>query len=53
MSGGGEDADFHPVDGADPRFPLGFKLFYRQDQRMFSPQELMAFQPVPSVVEYE
>jgi hypothetical protein len=38
---------------SDPRFPLGFKLFYRQDQRMFSPQELMTFQPVPSVIEYE
>jgi hypothetical protein len=34
-------------------FPLGFKLFYRQDQHMFSPRRTLSLHPAPQLVEYE
>lgn len=38
---------------ADPRFPLGYKLFYRQDSNMLSPAQVLALHPTPSIVEYQ
>ena len=38
---------------ADPRFPLGFKLFYRQDNPLEDPSHVLALQPQPVVIEYE
>jgi hypothetical protein len=38
------------------RQPLAFagiKLFYRQDANLFTPRQLMALRPVPSVVVYQ
>lgn len=37
----------------DPRFPLGFKLFYRQDNPLEDPPRVLALQPQPVVIEYE
>ncbi len=34
-------------------FGLGFKLFYRQDEPMGSPQQVMALAPQPNVIEYQ
>ena len=38
---------------ADPRFPLGFKLFYHQDDPLEDPPHVLALQPQPVVIEYE
>lgn len=37
----------------DKRFPLGFKLFYKQDVPLESPSKVMALDPQPVIVEYE
>lgn len=37
----------------DPRFYLGFKLFYRQDVDRFTPAEVVRFVHSPDVVEYQ
>lgn len=37
----------------DPNFPLGFKLFYRQDAPLEDPATVMSLQPQPVIVEYE
>ncbi|MDA8080899.1 MAG: hypothetical protein M0Z96_04730 [Actinomycetota bacterium] len=37
----------------DPSFPLGFKLFYRQDVPLEEPSQVMGLQPQPVVIEYE
>lgn len=37
----------------DPAFPLGFKLFYRQDAPLEDPSQVMGLQPQPVVIEYE
>ncbi len=37
----------------DRRFPLGFKLFHRQDVRMMTPAQVVALRPRPAVVEYQ
>lgn len=44
--------DYHLL-AADPRLWLGFKLFYRQDVDMYSPDELMAMPNPPSVIDYQ
>jgi hypothetical protein len=31
----------------------GIKLFYRQDTQLFSPEQVMTLQPIPSVVIYQ
>jgi hypothetical protein len=41
------------VMAADRRFALGFKLFYRQDIDLFTPGELLAVKPAPSVLEFQ
>ncbi|MDQ1415799.1 MAG: hypothetical protein QOF81_1412 [Acidimicrobiaceae bacterium] len=38
---------------ADNRFSLGFKVFYKQDKNPYSPGDLLALTPAPSVVEYQ
>jgi hypothetical protein len=38
---------------ADKRFPLGMKLFYKQDINLFTPAQLMAQRPVPSMLEFQ
>jgi hypothetical protein len=38
---------------ADRRFPLGLKLFYRQDIGLFRPPQLLALHPVPSMLEFQ
>lgn len=38
---------------SDPRFPLGFKLFYQRDTAIYDPAGVLALKPPPSVVEYE
>ncbi len=38
---------------SDPRFALGFKLFYQRDLDLFSPSQVDGFEPPPNVVEYE
>lgn len=38
---------------ADTRFPMGMKLFYRQDVDMWAPAEVSALRPTPSVIEYQ
>jgi hypothetical protein len=38
---------------SDPRFPLGMKLFYRQDTPLQPPATVLTLQPAPSVIEYE
>lgn len=37
----------------DRQFPLGFKLFYRQDTSMLSPRAVLRLHPRPVLVEYE
>ena len=37
----------------DPRFPLGFKLFYQADIGLMSPAEVLRLRPRPVIVEYE
>lgn len=37
----------HPLDFA------GFKLFFRQDSHLFAPADVLALEPVPSVVVYQ
>ncbi len=37
----------------DHRFPLGFKLFYKQDVPLEDPSQVMELQPQPDVIEYE
>ncbi len=38
---------------SDPRFPLGIKLFYRQDQPLEPPATVLELRPIPSVIEYQ
>lgn len=44
--------DYHLL-AEDPRMWLGFKLFYRQDQDMYAPTELLALPDPPNVVDYQ
>ncbi len=44
--------DYHLL-AQDPRMWLGFKLFYRQDQDMYAPAELLALPQPPNVVDYQ
>ncbi len=37
----------------DPRWPLGYKLFYTRDRPLQTPAEIMALTPPPQIVEYE
>lgn len=37
----------------DTTFPLGFKLFYKQDTPMQSPLKVLALKPPPVIIEYE
>ncbi len=37
----------------DTRFPLGMKLFYKQDVSIFTPAQTVALKPSPDVVDYE
>jgi hypothetical protein len=46
-------ASYHAVN-RQFAFPFaGFKLFYRQDTNLFSPNDVMQLEPVPSVVIYQ
>ncbi len=38
---------------SDPRFALGFKVFYKQDKNPYSPADLLALTPAPNVIEYQ
>jgi len=46
-------ASYRIVRRQHRRFPLGFKLFYRQDTHMLSPRRTLSLQPPPRVIEYE
>ncbi|HLI02376.1 MAG TPA: hypothetical protein VKV06_16430 [Acidimicrobiales bacterium] len=37
----------------DPRWPLGYKLFYQRDQPLQTPAEVLALHPAPDIIEYE
>jgi hypothetical protein len=37
----------------DKRFPLGIKLFYKQDSNLLTPRRVLHLKPRPSVVEYQ
>lgn len=37
----------------DRRYPLGMKLFYKQDIDLFTPPQLIALHPVPSMIEFQ
>ncbi len=37
----------------DPRFALGFKVFYHQDKDPYTPADLLALTPPPYVIEYQ
>ncbi len=38
---------------ADTRYPMGLKLFYRQDIDLMSPSQVIGLSPSPAVIEYE
>jgi hypothetical protein len=38
---------------ADPRWPLGFKLFYSRDTPLYPPSAVLQLHPIPSIIEYE
>ncbi len=38
---------------SDPRWALGYKLFYTRDQPLQTPDEVLGLAPVPQIVEYE
>lgn len=38
---------------ADHKFPLGYRLYYRQDTPLLDPAEVLALRPAPDVIEYE
>ncbi|MDQ2726303.1 MAG: hypothetical protein M3Y91_00185 [Actinomycetota bacterium] len=37
----------------DPRWALGYKLFYSRDQPLQTPDQILALAPAPQIVEYE
>ena len=37
----------------DPRFHYGFKLFYRQDDRLLAPNVVLGFTPAPDLIVYQ
>ncbi len=38
---------------AESQFPVGLKLFYRQDEDMFTPRQVLGLSPAPDVVDYQ
>jgi hypothetical protein len=38
---------------ADPRWSLGYKLFYHRDLPLQTPAQVLALTPPPQVIEYE
>ena len=56
MDGYGTWADklgvYHAL-ATDPRWHLGFKLFYRQDTPLHPPGDILALAPTPSIIEYQ
>ncbi len=44
---------YHRLAIPAPPYYAGFKLFYRQDQPMMSPAQVMALRPQPNVITYE
>ncbi len=38
---------------AETPFPVGLKLFYRQDEDMFTPRQVLGLSPAPDVVDYQ
>jgi hypothetical protein len=43
---------YHLV-ASDHRFPVGYKLFYTRDRPLQAPQDVLALEPQPSIIEYE
>lgn len=43
---------YHTFAG-ETKFPIGLKLFYRQDVDMFTPAQVLALIPAPDVVDYQ
>lgn len=50
--GGGREGE-RAGEGAAPRFPVGFKLFYEEDTDLLSPRQVLDMKPPPDVVVYE
>ena len=38
---------------ADPRWAIGYKLFYGRDVPLQTPAQVLALAPAPNIVEYE
>ena len=56
MDGFGASDNKHSVYGllaSDPRWALGYKLFYTRDQPLETADQVLALDPPPQIVEYE
>jgi hypothetical protein len=56
MDGFGDTANkaaVYQILAADPRWSLGYKLFYTRDRTLQTPAEVLALSPAPQIVEYE